>query len=130
MDGSIFKEILRGLREEAIDDPDTWSSVADQIADNMRTRAAGFAAQEFPYGSEFAFDTTGQEEVVTWLLFFAHEQPSYVAAANRTVSHILSYMRNSPTWAYHGGSRSWGDLGNSTYIESTSSVFYTSDTHR
>ena len=21
-------------------------------------------------------------------------------------------MRSSPTWAYHGGSRSWGDIGN------------------
>ena len=32
--------------------------------------------------------------------------------AKYTVDHILSYMRSSPTWAYNGGARSWGDAGN------------------
>ena len=32
------------------------------------------------------------------------------SVAKTTVDHILSYMRSSPTWAYHGGSRSWGDV--------------------
>ena len=35
-----------------------------------------------------------------------------MSAAKRTVDHILSYMRSSPTWAYNGGARSWGDAGN------------------
>lgn len=60
----------------------------------------------------FAFDTTGQEAVVVWLLYFANETNGFAAAAERTVDHILSYMRSSPTWAYNGGTRSWGDLGN------------------
>ena len=30
------------------------------------------------------------------------------SVAKKTVDHVLSYMRNSPTWAYHGGARSWG----------------------
>ena len=53
-----------------------------------------------------------------WLLNYAgnadagDKHNSYMASANRTVSHILSFMRSSPTWAYHGGSRSWGDVGN------------------
>lgn len=60
-----------------------------------------------PYGSEFGFDTTGQEEVVVWNLYYGN-----MTAARKTVDHILSYMRSSPTWAYHGGARSWGDAGN------------------
>ena len=36
----------------------------------------------------------------------------YEAAANRTLDSILAYMRHSPTWAYSGGARSLGDLGN------------------
>ena len=63
-------------------------------------------------GSEFAFDTTGQEAVVVWLLYFANITNHFETAAKRTVDHILSYMRSSATWAYNGGSRSWGDLGN------------------
>jgi len=112
MDGTLFREVLRSLREEAEVDPKTWKGVADKIEGNMLTRAKLFASEEYPYGSEFAFDTTGQEEVVVWLLHFADVYPTYTAAAKRTVDHILSYMRSSTTWAYHGGTRSWGDLGN------------------
>ena len=78
----------------------------------MLRRAEGFAAQEYPYGSEFAFDTTGQEAVVVWLMHFANASNGFAQAAEKTVDHVLSYMRSSPTWAYHGGTRSWGDLGN------------------
>ena len=53
----------------------------------------------YPYGSEFAFDTTGQEEVVVWLMHFfnasSRHTNTYAAAAKRTVDHVLSYMRSS-----------------------------------
>lgn len=61
----------------------------------------------FPYGSEFNFDTTGQEEVYIWL-----QRYGYYAAANRTLDAVLAYMRLIPNWAWHGGARSIGDLGN------------------
>eukprot|EP01052_Picozoa_sp_SAG31_P044443 SAG31_NODE_7747_length_1605_cov_1.277556_2_plen_289_part_00 len=54
----------------------------------------------------------GQEAVVVWLLYFANKTNGMAAAAKETVDHVLSYMRSSATWAYNGGSRSWGDLGN------------------
>lgn len=114
MDGTMFREVLRCVKEEASvqDGAVDWSSLASQIEANMYRRAEGFAAQEYPYGSEFSFDTTGQEEVVVWLKHFANSTNNWAAAAKRTVDHILSYMRSSPTWAFHGGARSWGDLGN------------------
>lgn len=116
MDGTVFREILRSIQEEAEIDAATWAPFAEQIRGNMLNRTEGFAAEQYPYGSEFAFDTTGQEEVVVWLMYFADtsspRSASYAAAAKRTVDHVLSYMRSSPTFAYHGGARSWGDLGN------------------
>ena len=116
MDGTVFREILRSIQEEAEIDAATWAPFAEQIRGNMLNRTEGFAVEQYPYGSEFAFDTTGQEEVVVWLMhFFDPGSPrtaSYGAAAKRTVDHVLSYMRSSPTFAYHGGARSWGDLGN------------------
>ena len=36
----------------------------------------------------------------------------YTAAANRTLNSMLAFMYNIPNWAYNGGSRSLGDLGN------------------
>ena len=61
----------------------------------MKRRADIFASQEYPYGSEFAFDTTGQEEVVVWLMEFASASNNYTERAKMTVNHILSYMRSS-----------------------------------
>ena len=49
----------------------------------------------YPYGSEFSFDTTGQEAVVVWLLHFANATNGFAQDAKRTVDHILSYMRSS-----------------------------------
>ena len=42
-----------------------------------------------------------------WNMYFGN-----MSVAKKTVDHILSYMRSSATWAYNGGSRSWGDIGN------------------
>ena len=39
-----------------------------------------------------------------WNLYFGN-----MSVAKKTVDHVLSYMRSSPTWAYNGGARSWGD---------------------
>ena len=118
MDGTLFREVLRSLEEEADEAAAEgsaaapWAAGAAKIRANMLGRATHFAAEQYPYGSEFAFDTTGQEEVVVWLSHFANATNGFGAAAKRTVDHILSYMRSSPTWPYHGGTRSWGDLGN------------------
>ena len=71
MDGTLFREVLRSLEEEAAEDPAApWAAGAATIKERMLGRATHFAAQQYPYGSEFAFDTTGQEEVVVWLLYF------------------------------------------------------------
>ena len=65
MDGTVFREVLRRLKEEAAADPSSqdgrfFATAASTIESNMRTRAASFASKQYPYGSEFAFDTTGQ----------------------------------------------------------------------
>lgn len=122
MDDTTFREILRAVEEEAEADPSRkdFKAAATTITANMYSRASGRFSQPYPYGSEFAFDTTGQEAVVVWLLYFAKKTNNMMAAAKETVDHILSYMRSSGTWAYNGGSRSWGDLGNNGKWQATS----------
>ena len=52
---------------------------------------------EFPYGSEFPWDSTGHEEIHTWLVRHGELQ-----AANRTVQAVLAYSSVIPHWAYCG----------------------------
>ena len=114
MDDTTFREILRAVAEEADADPSRkdFAVAAANITHDMRGRATAWWNTTYPYGSEFSFDTTSQEAVVVWLLHFANATNGFSAAAKRTVDHILSYMRSSATFAYNGGSRSWGDVGN------------------
>lgn len=88
MDDTVFREVLRSLQEEAGEpgaDPQ-WATHAATIKDNMLQRAEGFAAQEYPYGSEFAFDTTGQEAVVVWLMHFANESNGFDQALDSNLN--------------------------------------------
>jgi len=93
MDDTTFREILRAVVEEAAADParSDFAAAAANITANMLSRASGRFSQPYPYGSEFAFDTTGQEAVVVWLLYFANSTNHMAAAAKETVDHILSY---------------------------------------
>ena len=59
----------------------------------------------FPYGSEFSWDSTGHEEINTWLLWHGHH-----AAANKTVGAILAYSSYVPHWAHCGSARRYWDF--------------------
>ncbi len=115
MDGTVFRELLNVLIVEADADASnaTLSGWRDSVMGNMAARAKAWSTNDWPYGSEFAYDTTGQEEVFVWLSYFANATNSgYLAAANRTLEAILGYMRHLPNAWWHGGGRSGGDLGN------------------
>jgi hypothetical protein len=105
MDGTVFREVLDALKAEGTANA-TIAGWAAELDTHMRGRQVHWARQRFPYGSEFAFDTTGQEEVVVWNMYYGDE-----LAAKATVDHILSYMRSIPSWAYNGGARA-ADSGN------------------
>ena len=110
MDGTIFRFVLDALLEEALGDQGNvtqWKAYAEQLSANMENRAQQFAAMTFPYGSEFNFDSTGQEEVYVWLSRF-----NYTELAYATMLSVRSYMRRLPTYVFNGAARSYGDLGN------------------
>ena len=108
MDGTIFRELLLILElEAAVTGNATIATWRDRLHADMLARATGWSRVVWPYGSEFAYDTTGQEEVFVWTSHF-----KFASAANRTLEAVLAYMRHLPNWAWHGGARSGGDLGN------------------
>ena len=68
MDGTVAREVLRSLLEEAEEAKEAglsgrWAALGQVIEAGERKRAEFFASAANPYGSEFSYDTTGQEEV-------------------------------------------------------------------
>ena len=60
MGETIFGEILADLQREE------KRAMAQDVEDAMRVRAELWDSQEIPYGSEMAWDSTGQEGVFYW----------------------------------------------------------------
>ena len=82
MDGTVTREVLDAVLEER-DEAATmsgtsdaqqqlWSTLATQLLAGEKERADYFLTAVNPYGSEFSYDTTGQEEIVIWLLYFGN----------------------------------------------------------
>ena len=99
----------------------TWSFYHDVVRGMMHNRTVGPWAgkvpwndQDAPYGSEFNWDTTGQEEVGVWGAFFnaSSTDPLKGELQQRAVSSILAFMPSTPNFGYHGSAGGWGDFSN------------------
>lgn len=119
MDGTVFREALLAMKSEP-----SFVKEAAQIEGYMRNRTVtgiggkvGWQDADAPYGSEFNWDTTGQEEVAIWGAYFnatssARAPFQYGELNARAVDAILAYDPWSATWAYHGSAGGWGDFSN------------------
>ena len=67
-------------------------------------------------GSEFSWDTTGQEEAYIWGAWFGNNgSRSAAALASSALNQILSYTPLVPNWAWHGSAYGMGDFGNNGF---------------
>ena len=62
------------------------------------------------YGSEFSWDSTGQEEAYVWGRYFNQSK-----LADTVLDAILAYDPSVPSWAYNGAALSYGDVGNNAF---------------
>ena len=99
MEGSVFIQILRDLQEEG------WTERARQLEAIMRKRAQNWRKLAYPFGSEMAWDSTGQEEVYGWCKYFGYEDKAKV-----TLDAVLGYMPTVPHWGYNGNARRYWDF--------------------
>ena len=60
MGETVFGEVLFDLKREGND------TAADAVESAMKERAELWHSQEIPFGSEMAWDSTGQEGVYYW----------------------------------------------------------------
>jgi hypothetical protein len=78
---------------------------AAEVERLMKARADHWRTLAYPFGSEMAWDSTGQPEVYAWMQHFGHRRE---AAVTREV--ILGYDPTVPHWGYNGNARRYWDF--------------------
>lgn len=99
MEGTIFLELLRDLQREGFQDK------AAEIEKLMKERADEWKKEEYPFGSEMAWDSTGQEEIYAWSKYFGYQDKAAVS-----LNSILGYTPTIPHWGYNGNARRYWDF--------------------
>ena len=99
MEGTIFLELLKDLKREG------WTDKAKELERLMKERADLWAKEEYPFGSEMAWDSTGQEEVYAWCKYFGFDDKARVS-----LNSIIGYMPLIPHWGYNGNARRYWDF--------------------
>ena len=99
MEGDIFVLILKDLKREG------WTDKASEVERDMKERAEVWKSRAYPFGSEMAWDSTGQEEVYAWTKYFGYDDKSEVS-----LDSILGYMPLVPNWGYNGDARRYWDF--------------------
>ena len=99
MEGDIFLALLQDLKREG------WADKAAEIEGAMRERSDRWKREAYPFGSEMAWDSTGQEEVYAWCDYFGYDDKALVS-----LNSILGYMPTVPHWGYNGNARRYWDF--------------------
>jgi len=99
MEGTVFVNILLDLQREG------WTDKAGEMEKAMKGRADVWIEKAYPFGSEMAWDSTGQEEVYAWCKYFGADGKAKVS-----LNSILGYMPTIPHWGYNGNARRYWDF--------------------
>lgn len=99
MEGSIFLAVLEDLKREG------FREKAAEIESLMKERTDVWSREEYPFGSEMAWDSTGQEEVYAWCKYFGYDDKALVS-----LNSIIGYMPTVPHWGYNGNARRYWDF--------------------
>ncbi|WP_136162711.1 DUF5695 domain-containing protein [Sphingomonas flavalba] len=99
MEGDVFIDIIDDLRREGM------MAQAGALEAAMRVRADAWAKEDYPFGSEMPWDSTGQPEVYAWM-----RRLGETAKAELTREVILGYDPLIPSWGYNGNARRYWDF--------------------
>lgn len=99
MEGDIIVALLDDLKRES------WWPKVQVVEQLMKERTDRWNREPYPFGSEMAWDSTGQEEVYAWCKYFGHEDKTLVS-----LNSIIGYMPTVPHWGYNGNARRYWDF--------------------
>jgi len=99
MEGDIILNVLSDLKSEG------WDQKATDVESLMRERTNRWRSEAYPFASEMAWDSTGQEEVYAWSKYFGFNDKAQVS-----LDSILGYTPTIPHWGYNGNARRYWDF--------------------
>ena len=99
MEGDIIVALLEDLKRES------WTDKAGVLEGLIKERTDRWKQEPYPFGSEMAWDSTGQEEVYAWCKYFGYDDKALVS-----LNSILGYMPTLPHWGYNGNARRYWDF--------------------
>ncbi|KAI0748874.1 hypothetical protein C8Q74DRAFT_1212341 [Fomes fomentarius] len=98
MEETVIRYLLDDLKREGL------SANASLVESRMQARQRVWAGERYPFGSEMAWDSTGQEGVFAWSTYF-----NDTTTATNTLNSILAYQPTVPHWGYNGNARRYWD---------------------
>ncbi|KAF8644248.1 hypothetical protein AX16_008603 [Volvariella volvacea WC 439] len=98
MGETVLRLLLDDLKREGL------SANATLVESRMRTRWTAWSRTRYPFGSEMAWDSTGQEGVYAWSRYFNDSTTS-----TNALNSILAYQPLIPHWGYNGNARRYWD---------------------
>lgn len=99
MDGTIFLLLLEDLKHE------NWIEQANTLEAQLKMRAEDWNRRAVPFGSEMAWDSTGQEQIYGVTKYFGYDDKAQI-----TLDSIVGYMPSIPHWGYNGSARRFWDF--------------------
>ncbi|KAF9486549.1 hypothetical protein BDN70DRAFT_870133 [Pholiota conissans] len=98
MGETVLVYLLNDLKREGL------TTNATAVETRMKSRATTWAGERYPFGSEMAWDSTGQEGVYAWGKYFGNN-----ATAENALNSILAYQPLIAHWGYNGNARRYWD---------------------
>ncbi|TFK42072.1 hypothetical protein BDQ12DRAFT_645532 [Crucibulum laeve] len=98
MGETVYLLLLDDLKHEGL------TANATLLESRMKSRATTWAGERYPFGSEMAWDSTGQEGVYAWSKYFNN-----TSTATNALNSILAYQPLIPHWGYNGNARRYWD---------------------
>lgn len=98
MGETVWRMLLSDLQREGLSDD------ANALETAMAQREQLWSTERYPFGSEMAWDSTGQEGVYMWAKYF-NDTATRVNALNS----IIAYQPTVPHWGWNGNARRYWD---------------------
>ncbi|KAK5117865.1 hypothetical protein LTR85_008639 [Meristemomyces frigidus] len=99
MGETVWGVLLSDLKAE------NYTTEASSMESIMRARQQVWATQPDRYGSEMAWDSTGEEGVYFWSHYF-----NDTSTAQKTIDAIRGYMPTVAHWGWNGNARRYWDF--------------------
>ncbi len=99
MDGTILLFLLDDLKREG------WREQSAALEGQLKTHAEEWSRRALPFGSEMAWDSTGQEEIYGVTKYFGYDDKARI-----TLDSVIGYMPLVPHWGYNGNARRFWDF--------------------